>query len=120
MHVADGDDPGIVNLFANHAKRPHNGLPSWEDGGSFTQERERRLECLCKPFHSRCGKPQPVRADGSCREIAELDQVLRRDIHRFPAAMQFRHGRNGQRMCRIAPVCQTAQNARVDENCRYS
>ncbi len=48
MHMANSHKAGIMDLFSNHAKRPHNGLPRRINVRGFTQEKERCLESRCQ------------------------------------------------------------------------
>jgi hypothetical protein len=66
------------------------------------------------------GETEAIRRDGPGGEVAELDQILRRNVQHLAPAVKFRDGRRGNRVGHIGPVGQPAQYARIDEDGHYS
>lgn len=102
VSMADGDQAGVVDLFANDVHGFDQCLPRWENIGRVGEQRKERF----KPGRFRyCifrGQSKPVDRQRARGDAAEFDQVLRSDMQRLPASMQFddrriRHGVRGVR-----------------------
>ncbi len=77
MHVTDGNQADVVDLLANYAECPHDGLPPGKDIGGFGQEGEGRFKRCCHRFDGRGGQTKAIRLSGPGREVANLDHILR-------------------------------------------
>ena len=90
-----------MDLFADHTKRTHQGLPGRVDVRCLRQQREPRFErrCLSLRVHSR--KSQAIDGHRAGRDVAELDQNLRRDVQHLAAPVQFQHSPGGNGMLSV-------------------
>jgi hypothetical protein len=64
MHMADGDEPGVVDPLTDDSQRTDERLPRWVDIRGFCQERKLPLKYGCLRLRIRDRQPQTIKCLG--------------------------------------------------------
>ena len=78
------------------------------------------LECRCVCLSIRNGQSGPISGFGASCHIAELDQNLRCDMQDLTSSVQFQNCSGSSGVLPVRCVCQSHQDAGIDQDCHYS
>jgi hypothetical protein len=115
VHLADGDDAGVVDALAGDGAGVNQGLPSREDVRTFGDEHKARREVSSLQLCISRGKTQAIRALRARGEVSELHEVLRAQFKFVPLRVELIDGVVRGLVQRLGRIRESGEDVGVEQ-----